>query len=220
MSIKPLYEDNHVIAAFKPAGMLSQGDKSGDISLLEEVRQYLKEKYHKPGNVFVGLLHRLDRPACGIVLFAKTSKGASRLSEQFRNRTIQKTYHVLVTGKVKENRGTLINQLGKDTKLFKAAEYAGGKEAVLHYELVESNKRYSLLKVNIEGGQFHQIRAQLAMVRLPIVGDVKYKGEKWHDSNSIALCAAELQFTAATTGQAVRIVAEIPAEWRKLLSTP
>src|SRR3989344_9603588 len=102
INLKVLYEDNHAIAVFKPAGLLSQGDKTGDVSLFDQVKLYIKEKYHKPGNVFLGLVHRLDRPASGIVLFAKTSKGASRLSEHFRNRTIEKTYHALVLGKPKE----------------------------------------------------------------------------------------------------------------------
>src|SRR5579862_7934523 len=122
-----LYEDNHIIAVAKPAGVLSQPDKSGDSSMLEEVRAYLKKKYKKPGNVFVGLLHRLDRPASGILLFAKTSKGASRLSEQFRNHQVEKSYSVLVTGKPKQERGVLTMMLGKDIKLKKAASYDDGE---------------------------------------------------------------------------------------------
>ena len=120
MQIKVLYEDNHLIAVVKPAGVLSQPDKSGDMSILDEVKKYLKEKYKKPGNVFLGLLHRLDRPVEGVMIFAKTSKGAARLSQQFRDRTIEKTYQALVTGKPSQKKGVLINKLGKDTKLMKA----------------------------------------------------------------------------------------------------
>ena len=107
MSIKVLYEDNHIIAVLKPAGVLTQGDRTGDENLMDMVKDYLKEKYKKPGNVFLGLVHRLDKPVAGIVLFGKTSKGASRLSEQFRNHTIQKTYHAIVVGKPKEEKGSI-----------------------------------------------------------------------------------------------------------------
>ena len=183
--VKVLYEDNHLIAVIKPAGIPSQPDKSGHISMLEEVKKYLKEKYKKPGNVFVGLLHRLDRPVSGIMLFAKTSKGAARLSEQFRNNEIQKTYHALIIGRPTKDKGVLVNYLGKDQKLKKAKEYADGKESILHYEVLQSDGRpvlsevegaegYSLLKIRIEGGKFHQIRAQLSLAGFPIVGDIKY----------------------------------------------
>src|SRR6185436_13618268 len=132
-----LYEDNHIIAAVKPAGVLSQGDKTGDESMLEMVKAYLKEKYKKPGNVFLGLLHRLDRPVCGLMLFAKTSKGAARLSEQFRNHTVEKTYHALVCGKPAQNKGVLVNNLIKDEKLKKARQHSDGQEAKLFYEVVK-----------------------------------------------------------------------------------
>lgn len=192
MSIRVLYEDNHLIATVKPAGVLAQGDKTGDPDMLGEVKKYLKEKYKKPGNVFVGLLHRLDRPVCGIMIFAKTSKGAARLSEQFRNREIEKTYHALVEGNPKKQ-DTLFNN-----------------DMVLHYELVKSGK-YSLLKVTIEGGKYHQIRIQLSKAGLPIVGDVKYGGPKWHDERAIALCATGLSFTGATVDKKVDLTIEIPS---------
>src|SRR3989344_7450487 len=151
--LKVLYEDNHLIAVFKPAGVLTQGDITGDRCLMDEVKSYLKTKYNKPGNVFLGLLHRLDRPVCGIVLFAKTSKGASRLSEQFRNRRVEKTYHAIVSGKPKKDKGKLINVLGKDEKTLKARAFTDGKEARLYYEVITSNGEYSLMKIKIEGGQ-------------------------------------------------------------------
>ncbi len=212
MSIKILYEDNHIIAVEKPAGVLSQGDRSGQTSMFGLVKKYLKEKYKKPGNVFLGIVHRLDRPVSGILLFAKTSKGASRLSEQFRNKTIEKTYHALVVGKPPKNRGVLVNVIGKDEKLLKAKEYGDGKEAVLHYELVKSNGKYSLLKIQIQGGQFHQIRVQLSLAGMPIVGDVKYKGEAWSFGEAIALCATGISFIQATVDKRVDLSIAIPFE--------
>ena len=220
-----LYEDNHLIAAVKPAGMLSQGDETGDISILDEIKQYLKDKYKKPGNVFLGLLHRLDRPVSGIMLFAKTSKGASRLSEQFRNRQVEKTYHALVQGVPKENlpagrqgRGVLVNILGKDERGMRATQQKKGEESVLHYEVIKSNNTYALLKITIEGGKFHQIRAQLSMAGFPIVGDVKYGGSKWGDSHSIALSATGLSFITATTDEKIALSNAIPVEWNEYMA--
>jgi 23S rRNA pseudouridine1911/1915/1917 synthase len=216
-NIKVLYEDNHIIAVFKPAGVLSQPDKTGNPSMLEEVKKYLKEKYHKPGNVFVGLLHRLDRPVSGIMIFAKTSKGASRLSEQFRNQEIEKTYEVIVIGKPVKEKGMLKNVLGKDIKTKKANEYADGQEAVLYYEVIKSNDTYSLLKISIEGGKFHQIRAQLSAAGFPILGDVKYGGQTWNNEKSIALCATGLSFKKATEDRMVHLQIKTPEEWEGYL---
>jgi len=220
MDLKILYEDNHIIVIVKPVGVLSQPNKSGDFSILEEVKKYLKEKYKKPGNVFLGLIHRLDRPVSGVMLFAKTSKGASRLSEQFINQEVEKTYHAIVTGNMPQKRGVLINTLIKDKKLKKGREKSDGKEARLFYEVVKFNKNYSLLKISIEGGQFHQIRAQLSLAGFPILGDVKYKGEKWSDTRSIALCATGLSFKTATTKEMVSLSIDLPKEWDMYLSTP
>lgn len=217
MELKILYEDNHLIAVFKPAGMLSQGDKSGDISIFDEVKKYLKEKYQKSGNVFVGLLHRLDRPVSGIMLFAKTSKGASRLSEQFRNRTIEKTYHAIICGKPNNKKGILINTLIKDEKLKKGREKAGGQEARLYYEVVQSNNACSLLKITIDGGKFHQIRSQLSLAGFPILGDVKYGGRAWHDPKGIALCATHITFKKATGDNTVNLNIDLPEEWETLI---
>lgn len=217
MDIKILYEDNHLVAVFKPAGVLSQPDKSGDVSLLEEVKKYLKEKYKKPGNVFLGLLHRLDRPVSGIILFAKTSKGASRLSEQFRNNEVEKTYQAIVIGKMPEKGGVLVNKLIKDEKLHKGREKSDGKEARLYYEVVKFNNNYSLLKINIEGGQFHQIRTQLSLAGFPILGDVKYKGQKWDDEKSIALSATGLSFRPATSDEIINLDIPFPEKWQQCL---
>ncbi len=192
--INVLYEDNHIIAVVKPAGVLAQGDKTGDESMIDAVKKYLKEKYKKPGNVFLGLLHRLDRPVSGIMLFAKTSKGANRLSEQFRNRKIGKIYHAMVVGEPKKQ-DTLIND-----------------DMVLHYQLVKKEK-YSLLKITIEGGKYHQIRKQLSAAHLPIVGDVKYGGPKWDDERAIALCATGLTFETATDQKCVELSIDLPKVW-------
>ncbi len=216
--IKVLYEDNHIIAVLKPAGVLSQGDRTGDVSMFDLTKSYLKEKYKKPGNVFLGIVHRLDRPVAGILLFAKTSKGASRLSEQFRNKTIEKTYHALVVGVPKQNRGVLMNVIGKDTKMFKAQEYEDGREAKLSYQVIKSNGIYSLLKVQIDGGQFHQIRVQLSLAGFPILGDVKYGGEKWAYGQAVALCATGLSFYCATEDKKVDLAIEIPEVWREYLT--
>jgi 23S rRNA pseudouridine1911/1915/1917 synthase len=217
MNIKILYEDNHIIAVVKPAGVLTQGDKSGEESLMDMVKNYLKEKYKKPGNVFLGLVHRLDKPVQGIVLFGKTSKGASRLSEQFRNHEIEKIYYAIVIGKPKENIGTLINFLSKDEKVLKAKDNQNGKESILYYETVKSNNKYSLLKIKLETGKFHQIRAQLSLAEFPILGDAKYGALEWENKNSIALCAIEISFRMATEDKIINLKIPLPEEWEKYL---
>lgn len=209
--IRILYEDNHLIAVVKPGGILSQGDVSGDRSIMDEVKSYLKEKYKKPGKVFLGLLHRLDRPVSGIMLFAKTSKGASRLSEQFRNRAIEKTYHAVVVGKPEDEKGILLHALTKKNKKAKVSEKGG--EALLEYEVIKSNGKFSLLKIKIATGKFHQIRAQLSSAGFPILGDVKYHGSAWGNKNSIALCATGLSFETATEGKVINLKVDLPKEW-------
>jgi len=217
--LKVLYEDNHLIAIFKPVGILTQADRSGDVSLMDLVKKYLKEKYKKKGNVFLGLLHRLDRPVSGIVLFAKTSKGASRLSEQFRNREVEKIYHALVVGKIEQDRGTLVNYIAKDKAANKvkvsADKTEGAERAELSYETVSSNSKYSLLKIQLKTGKPHQIRGQLAFLGHPIVGDIKYGAPFALPDKSIALCATSFSFKLATREEIKTIAVPIPAEWRK-----
>jgi len=204
--VKVLYEDNHLIAVFKPAGILVQGDETGDKCLMDEVKEYLKKKYNKPGNVFLGLLHRLDRPVSGVILFAKTSKGASRLSEQIRNHKVQKIYHALVEGKIKNKQGTLINYLKKDEKKNFVEVFDvptdGALKAELDYEVVDNN----LLKINLKTGRPHQIRAQLSHIGHPIVGDIKYGSKTKYKEGQIALCATELSFETAVTKEKVHLV--------------
>lgn len=200
MKVKVLYEDNHLIAVLKPAGVLTQGDFTKEKSLMDYVKEYLKEKYKKPGNVFLGLLHRLDKPVSGIVLFAKTSKGASRLSEQFRNHQVEKIYHAVVSGKPKQKSGVLINYLKKNNN-------SKAKQAELFYEILGSDNKCSFLRIKIKTGRFHQIRKQLALIGCPILEDIKAK--------SIALCATSLSFLTATNEEKKTISIGIPKSWKK-----
>lgn len=222
MKLEILYEDNHLIAVLKPAGVLTQGDKSGDVSLMDEVKKYLKEKYKKPGNVFLGLLHRLDRNVFGIVLFAKTSKGASRLSEQFRERSVEKIYHAIVLGKPEQKKGNLINYLNKDeikNKVSISDKKKPGFELVeLSFEVISSNNKYSLLKINLKTGKSHQIRAQLAFLGFPVLGDKKYGAPFVLPDNRLGLCATSIAFKLATENQRKLISIPLPKEWKEYLN--
>jgi 23S rRNA pseudouridine1911/1915/1917 synthase len=212
--VKVLYEDNHLIAVYKPAGVLVQGDKSGDISMMEEVKAYIKNTYNKPGNVFLGLIHRLDRNVDGIVLFAKTSKGASRLSQQWREHTVEKIYHAWVTGIVKDKEKVLVNFLKHDdnqnyTEVFDS-EKPGTDRAELSFELVKVEGECSLLKIKLKTGRQHQIRSQLSHINHPIVGDSKYGSTIRLPSQKIALTETSLTFNTATTDERKTITLEIP----------
>lgn len=239
-----LYEDNHIIAVEKPSGVLTQGDHTGKVSLFDEVKKYLKEKYNKPGNVFLGLVHRLDKPVSGIVLFAKTSKGASRLSEQFRNREVQKIYYAIVVGKPKEE-GILKERVKKisffaegfasksDEELLKEIKKATKtRTAELSYRTVPmpeasrilgdkavdiKSSKYSLLEIRPKTGRFHQIRIQMAEMGNPILGDSKYSKQKPLPDKSIALCAAEISFKTATGGKTVSLKIDLPKGWKRYI---
>jgi len=228
--LKVLYEDNHIIAVVKPAGLLTQGDKSGEPSLMDEVKKYLKEKYKKPGNVFLGLVHRLDKPVQGIVLLGKTSKGASRLSEQFRNHTIQKTYHAIVLGKPKESRGELKEKINKisffaegftkktDAELLEEIKKATKtRTAELSWEVIKSNSNYSLLKILPKTGRFHQIRVQMSGLGHPILGDSKYSKQKSLPGGSIGLCATAISFKSATEEKTISLEIPLPESWNKYI---
>ena len=220
MNIEVLYEDNHLIAVYKPAGVLVQkGDTEGhdDNTLYWQVKEFIKKRDQKPGNVFLGVLHRLDRPVSGIVMFAKTSKGAARLSEQFREGTIQKIYHAVVAGRPDPARGTLRHILSKDVEIKKAQVSEEGSESILHYETVRSGPKYSLVKIILKTGRFHQIRAQLSAIGHPIIGDVKYGAPEPLPDGSLALCATELTFKTATGDEEKTVSIEVPKEWIKLL---
>lgn len=216
-----LYEDNHLIAVYKPAGILVQEDKTGDPSLLDQVKYYLKNKYHKPGKVFLGLIHRLDRPVPGVILFAKTSKGASRLSEQFRAHQVQKIYHALVVGKPKKASATLVHYLVKDQEVNKVSvseeAVEGGLRAELTYSTIKTNGKYSILKIELGTGRPHQIRSQLSAIGHPIVGDVKYGATPSEDRN-LCLMATSLSFMTATGEEKREISLPIPKEWEKFVN--
>lgn len=197
-----LYEDNHIIVVNKPQNIPTQSDSSGDKDLLTMVKEYIKEKYNKPGDAYVGLVHRLDRPTGGVLVFAKTSKSASRLSDEIKNGTMQKTYLCVVEGVPTETHAELFNYLKKNAKDNKVrvvpAPVEGAKDAKLSYDLLASNNKFSLLKVNLETGRSHQIRAQLSNIKLPIYGDAKYGA---HPKANIALYSSVLKFEHPTTKQ-------------------
>ncbi len=175
-NIKVLYEDNHIIVVVKPTNVLSQEDSTKDLDMLTMVKQYIKEKYNKPGNVFVGLVHRLDRMTSGVMVFAKTSKGASRLNEQIRNNNMEKKYYALVEGNT-PSKGTLINYLYKNEELVKSFvtdDINKGKRAELQYETQKQGKNQSLVDVSLITGRHHQIRVQFAHIGHPLVGDSLY----------------------------------------------
>ena len=182
INLKVIYEDNHIIVVEKPANIPSQGDKTGDLDMLTIIKAYLKEKYNKPGNVYLGLVHRLDRPVGGVMVFAKTSKAASRLSEQVREKVFKKKYLVIVNGKFKEKKGTLKDYLLKNERLNKSRVVEEGtknsKYAELDYEVLKYDKEQnlSLLKINLHTGRHHQIRVQLSSRDHSIYGDAKYNG--------------------------------------------
>ncbi len=209
-----LYEDNHLIAVHKPPGMLTQGDASGQPSLLELTRAHLREKYGKPGNVFVGLLHRLDKSVSGVVLFAKTSKGASRLSEQFRARRIVKRYEALVEGRVDPQEGRLVDYFVEEDGRSRvvAGPVEGSKVAALGYRVLGFRDGRTELGVELETGRKHQIRIQLGRLGHPIVGDARYGATSRLGGPGIALCSVELAFRTATSEREVTV--RLPPELR------
>ena len=196
MSIPVLYEDNHLLAVIKPPGIPSQEDETRDPDMLTLLKQDLKERHQKPGNVFLGLIHRLDRPVGGVMLFAKTSKAASRLSEAVRTRSFGKVYICVAEGRPVHNEATLKHYIWKDAKRNQVTVHnqpaADAKEAILSYRLAASSGDYSLLAVQLHTGRPHQIRAQLAHVGLPLVGDQKYGKAKPTNDNVIALWSASV----------------------------
>lgn len=217
-----LYEDNHCLAVHKPARMLVAGDRTGDESLLELAKDYLKTRYKKPGAVYLGLVHRLDRPVSGVVLFARTGKAASRLSEQFRSGTIGKTYQALVEGVVAEEAGELCDWLIKneDTNVVRVAapNADDAKRSTLRYRRLAKSRSLTLLEVTPLTGRSHQIRVQLANAGHPIYGDTKY-GAKHVGGGTIALHAAELTFEHPVRHEPVTVMSPTPSAWQALLGS-
>lgn len=221
-----LFQDNHLLAVAKPAGVPVQGDESGDLSLLEMVREHRKSAENKPGNVFVGLVHRLDRAVSGVVVFAKTSKAASRLSEQFRSRTVEKTYlaAVEIQKPLRVHSGTWRHHLLKDerTNVVRIVGEGLGLEAVTDWKLLDAKKVTALLELRPKTGRPHQLRVQCSAAGLPIVGDKRY-GAKTLFPGGIALHAAALEFDHPTTKERMKVECAVPAGWHrfaKLLRSP
>ncbi len=215
-----LYEDNHIIAVNKSNSDLVQGDKTGDESLMDRVKAYIKKKYNKPGDVFLGLVHRLDRPVSGVVLYARTSKAAARLSTMFQDKTIKKTYWAIVQHKPAEESGTLTHYLRKHegkNKSYASEDEKKGKKSVLNYQLIASINRYYLLEVDLETGRHHQIRCQLAKIGSPIRGDLKYGYSRSNPDGGISLHARKLEFIHPVKKEPITIVANPPQEdlWKE-----
>lgn len=209
-----MYEDNHLIVINKRAGDIVQGDKTGDAPLSDIVKAWLKDKYHKPGNVFLGVVHRLDRPTTGIVLFAKTSKALSRLNRSFAENNMKKTYWAVVKKMPPEQQDTLTHWLLRNPKQNKSFAHErpvkNGKKAVLTYTVLQQLDRYFLLEIDLHSGRHHQIRAQLAAIHCPVKGDLKYGFSRSNPDGSIHLHARKLAFTHPVTGATVTVVAPPP----------
>ena len=211
--INILYEDNHVLCVVKPANLPVQADNTKDEDLLTLVKQYLKEKYNKPGNVYLGLVHRLDRPVGGAMILAKTSKAASRLSESIRVRDIDKVYYAILDGVPKKQSDTLVDYLTKDTKtnLVSVTNAKVGKKSILHYQVLATKNGHTLVEIHLETGRPHQIRVQFASRNLPLVGDQRYN--KSAKKVQIALWAVSLTFPHPTTKDKITIHSDPPEIW-------
>lgn len=210
-----VYEDNHIIVVNKTASEIVQGDKTGDTPLSEIVKQYLKEKYAKPGNVFLGVTHRLDRPVSGLVVFAKTSKALSRLNEMFRTSEVRKTYWAIVKQRPPQEEGELVHYLVRNEKQNKSYAYdkevKNSKKAVLSYRLIAHSQNYYLLEVDLKTGRHHQIRCQLAKMGCPIKGDLKYGAARSNPDGSICLHARKIRFVHPVSKETIELVAPLPA---------
>lgn len=217
-----LYEDNHIIVVNKNCHEIVQGDKTGDTPLSETLKEWLKKKYNKPGNVFVGVTHRLDRPVSGLVLFAKTSKALARLNEMFRKGEIKKTYFAIVKNRPPHDQGTLIHYLARNEKNNKSIAYdtarPGTQRAELTYRLLASSERYHLLEIDLKTGRHHQIRCQLARMGCPIKGDLKYGAERSNPDGGISLLARRIFFEHPVSHKIIDIIAPVPDEklWHDL----
>jgi len=209
-----LYEDNHIIAVYKRSSDLSQGDKTGDLSLDIEIKKYISEKYKKPGEVFLGVVHRLDRPVSGVILFARTSKALERLNEMFRLKQVKKSYLAIVKERPPEDEATITHFLKKNEKQNKSyvydTEVKGSKEASLTYRLKGRSEKYYLMEIELHSGRHHQIRAQMAKIGCPVKGDLKYGFPRSNEDGSISLFARKLEFIHPVKKEPVTIIAHFP----------
>ncbi|RGN43359.1 MULTISPECIES: RluA family pseudouridine synthase [unclassified Bacteroides] len=219
-----VYEDNHIIIVNKSSSEIVQGDKTGDTPLSDIVKQYLKEKYNKQGNVFVGVTHRLDRPVSGLVIFAKTSKALSRLNEMFKHSEIKKTYWAIVKNCPQKEEEELTNYLVRNEKQNKSYAYdkevKNSKKAILHYKLISHSENYYLLEVDLKTGRHHQIRCQLAKMGCPIKGDLKYGSSRSNSDGSICLHARKISFIHPVSKKVIEVEAPVPDDnlWKALVS--
>ncbi|MCV6629254.1 MAG: RluA family pseudouridine synthase [Flavobacteriaceae bacterium] len=217
-----VYEDNHIIVVNKRAGDIVQGDKTGDLPLSEVVKIYLKKKYNKPGAVFLGVAHRLDRPTSGLVLFAKTSKALQRLNRMLQERTIEKTYWAIVQGTPSKAKDRLVHWLKRNPKQNKsyafAKEIAQSKKAILHYTIIKKLEKYTLLEILLETGRHHQIRSQLQAIGHVIKGDLKYGAKRSNKDGGIHLHARKLSFIHPVKKEPLLLTAPLPQEtlWQQI----
>jgi len=215
-NLQVIFDDNHLIIVNKQAGDIVQGDKTGDTPLSDIVKDYIKDKYNKPGNVFLGVTHRLDRPTTGLVVFAKTSKALERFNKMLRDKKISKTYWAVVKNRPPKDTDTLVSYLKKNPKNNKSTvfktEAEGSKKAILHYKLIKSLDNYYLLEINLETGRHHQIRAQLAAIGSPIKGDLKYGFDRSNKDGGIHLHARHMAFIHPVSKENISITAPTPKD--------
>lgn len=220
--MKVLYEDNHIIIVYKESGEIVQGDKTGDKPLSETVKEWIKAKHNKPGNVFLGVVHRLDRPVAGLVVFGKTSKATARLNRMFRDGEIHKTYWAIVQGCPKVPSATLTGWIVRNERLNKSfvsdKEVEGSKKAILSYSLLRRGVNYSLLEVNLKTGRHHQIRCQLSSIGCPIKGDLKYGARRSNPDGSISLISHKVEFVHPVSHKDICIESPLPHDtlWQTL----
>ncbi|MBP7373795.1 MAG: RluA family pseudouridine synthase [Prevotella sp.] len=218
----PVYEDNHIIIVYKNSGEIVQGDKTGDEPLSETVKKYIKEKYQKPGNVFLGVVHRLDRPVSGLVVFAKTSKALTRLNKMFRDGEVHKTYWAITKDAPKESEGMLTDWLVRNEKQNKSYAYShevpNSKKAILQYKVIAHTDNYNLLEINLMTGRHHQIRCQLANMGCPIKGDLKYGAKRSNPDGSISLLSHHVELAHPVSKELISIDSPVPDDnlWKAL----
>lgn len=221
--VNVIYEDNHVIIVSKQSGEIVQGDKTGDKPLSETVKQYIKEAYAKPGDVFLGVVHRLDRPVFGLVLFARTSKALARMNTMFANGEVHKTYWAVVKDAPEQPEGTLTHWLVRNEKQNKSYAYdhevLHSKKAVLDYRVIGRSDNYTLLEIDLKTGRHHQIRCQLAKIGCPIKGDLKYGAKRSNPDGSISLLSRTMQFIHPVSKKEIVVEAPLPDDnlWKSFI---